>query len=463
MAPPPDAGAGMLAGLVRRPFVPPRLQRWLMDAAYGALTVILTPYALVRVLRDHKTRSRWRAYARDMPTRFGRRRTRGATGPCVWVHGVSVGEVKAAGRLVDLMEEAVPGLESVISVTTDTGRRVAEERYPGRRIDFYPPDLSWIARGALEAVRPDLILLVESEFWPNFLSLARERGTPVVLVNGKISQGSANRFRFAGPLARPILDALTEVCVQMDAYAERFLSLGIDPSRLHVTGNMKFDNIPLQSAAAPAGEFRDLLGLGDGCPLVTAGSTHPGEERALARIHGRLAAEGLAARLVVAPRHPARADVVEGQLRRDGRNVVRRSRLDGSRTPSRDDVILLDTVGELETVYGLSDAVFVGGTLVPHGGQNMMEPASLARPVVVGPHVQNFRGEVQMLLHAGGLALVEDEAGVEATLRSWLQDPDRARDVGRRARDAIRGSKGATERTMEVLRPILERVAAGYR
>jgi 3-deoxy-D-manno-octulosonic-acid transferase len=426
-----------------------------MDAVYAGLTVLLAPYAAVRMARDPKTRSRWKAYARDMATRFGRRRRRVGPWPCVWVHGVSVGEVKAAARLVEAVERAVPGVEVVISVTTDTGSRVARDLYPGRRVEFYPPDLSWIVGRALDSLRPDLMILVESEFWPNFLSAARERGIPVALVNGRISAGSAARFRAAGPLARPLLGSLSSVCVQMEVYAERFRSLGIEPDRLHVTGNMKFDNIPIERRPGRHAELGRLLGLEDGVAVVVAGSTHPGEERALARIRRRLGERGRPFRLVVAPRHPARADTVEADIRREGLAVARRSRVAAGAPPGPLDVVLLDTVGELEEAYALSDAVFVGGTLVPHGGQNMMEPASLGLPVVVGPHVHNFRGEVDMLLQVGGLAVAADEAAVEATIEGWLADPEKGRAFGRRAREAILASKGATDRTLEVLAPLL--------
>jgi 3-deoxy-D-manno-octulosonic-acid transferase len=443
--------------------MPPRLLRWGMNALYGALTVVLAPYTVARFARDQKTRSRWRAYAKDLPERYHRRRPRVGDRPCIWVHGVSVGEIKSVARLLEAIEDAYPHIELVLSVSTDTGHRVARKLYPGRRIEFYPPDFSWIVEDALDALRPDLVILVESGFWPNFIGLARHRGAPVVVVNGRMSERSAGRFGLVRPLVRPILANFSEVCVQLDAYGARFSSLGVDPARLHVTGNIKFDNIPIQSTDRRHAGFAQLLGDGGGRPLLVAGSTHPDEERTLARMVKRLAADGVACRLLLVPRHPARADHVEAQVRREGFEVVRRSRLDGSRPPPPEAVVLLDTVGELEAAYTLADLVFVGGTLVRHGGQNMMEPASIGCPVVVGPHVSNFRGEVDMLLKAGGLVLAADAAEVEATLGRWLRDPAEARDVGRCAREALVASKGATERTLDVLRPLLERLVSPRR
>jgi len=439
--------------------VPPRVIHWMLDAFYAGLVAALPLYALIRAASDPKARSRWSAYIRDVPARFGMRRVRESDRPCVWVHGVSVGEVKAAARLVEEIERVLPEAEVVLSVTTDTGYRVARAHYPGHRVEFYPPDFSWIVHDALDALRPDLMILVESEFWPNFLLGAEERGIPVVLVNGKMSRRSAGRFAALGRLSRPLLRSLALVCTQIPSYAERFQDLGVEPDRIRVTGNMKFDNIPIKQEDERESYFGRLLGHEQGLPIVVAGSTHPGEERLIAAMHRRMREDGRPFRLVVAPRHPARADTVEADLRREGGDVVRRSRMGDESHPAPDEIVLLDTVGELEMVYARADFVFVGGTLVPHGGQNMMEPASLGRPVVVGPHIDNFRDEVAMLLEADGLALVPDAAGVERTIRSWIDDPEGAAEIGRRAQTVIQGSKGATGRTLDMLRPHLERIA----
>jgi 3-deoxy-D-manno-octulosonic-acid transferase len=437
---------------------PARISAKVVDAAYAGFAVAAMPWALARVAVDSRARARWFAYLRDVRTRFGPRRARDGDRPCVWVHGVSVGEVKAAARLVEAVEAAVEGVEVVVTSTTDTGHRVARERYPGRRVDFWPPDFSWIVRGALDRIRPDLVLLVESELWPNFLLACRDRGIPVALVNGRISERSRVRFRRAGRVTRGFLEALDRLCVQSPADAERFLSIGVAPERLAVTGNVKLDNVPLVEDRARSERYARLLGVDGGAPLLVAGSTHPGEEKALGEIVRRVRADGRALRLVVAPRHPGRADDAEDDLTRSGLAVVRRSRLDGG-PPPRDAVVLLDTVGELESVYSVADVVFVGGSLVRHGGHNMMEPASLGKPVVVGPHAFNFRGESDLLVAAGGLAVVADAEEAEARLREWLSDPGAAAAVGERARAAILASKGATERTLEVLRPMLSRLA----
>jgi 3-deoxy-D-manno-octulosonic-acid transferase len=426
---------------------------------YGAVSLGLVPYAAARATRDAKTRARWRDWVRDVPARFSRRAPRRGSRPCAWVHGVSVGEVKAAAELVERMEAVVPGLETVVSVSTATGRRVATERYAGRRIEFYPPDLSWVVGDAFDALRPGLVVLVESGFWPNLLSMARARSVPVAVVNGRISERSSQRFGVSAAFSRWMLGTLHTLCVQLPVYAERFQRLGVPPERIRVTGNMKLDNIPM-TRDPRADRFRRLLPPDGSGPVVVAGSTHPGEERAMAALSSRLRAEGVLHRLVVAPRHPERADAAEAELRREGLAVRRRSALGESERLAAGEFLLLDTVGELESLYAVADAVFVGGTLVPHGGQNMMEPASLGRPVVVGPWLHNFRGEVELLRDADGIRVVPDAAGVEATVRGWLREPESAQALGARARAAILASKGATERTVDVLRPLLTRLVA---
>lgn len=449
-----------MSGPGARPRVPARVAHFLADAGYAALGVVLLPWAVGRAALNPKARARWTAYLRDVRARFGPRAPRTSAAPCVWVHGVSVGEVKAAARLVALLERRLPGVEVVVTTTTDTGHRVARERYPGRRVEFWPPDLSWVVRGALDRLRPDLVVLVESEFWPNFLAAARHRGIPAVLVNGRISERSAARFRRGGPLTRRLLGSIARLCVQLPVHAARFAALGLPADRIAVTGNLKFDNVPILVDRARAAGWAAMPGGGDGRPLLVAGSTHPPEERVLGEVVRRVRAAGVPLRAVVAPRHPARADAVEADLQRAGLAVVRRSRLAPGATASPDAVVLLDTVGELESVYALADVVFVGGSLVRHGGQNVMEPASVGKPILVGPHTWNFRGEVDLLAAAGALRVVEDADALTAGVLALLADPAAAAARGAAGRAAILESKGATERTVAALEPWLAPLAA---
>ena len=437
--------------------LPVRCVQWGMNALYGGLVTLAPPWAAFRFVTNAKARSRWLAYARHMAERFGRRKARrDFSRPCVWLHGVSVGEVRSAARFVERIEETVPGVEMLLSVTTDTGFRVARQRYPGRRIEYFPPDASWVVEDALDAVRPDLMVLVESELWPNFLASVRHRNVPIVLVNGRMSERSARRFKRVPWLAQALVGALDKVFVQLPVYAERYRSLGVPDERLVVTGNMKFDNIPFKPPEGRRRHFAALFGIEAGANwTVVGGSTHPGEERILAALHREAREAGRPFRLIVAPRHPGRREAVVADIRREGGRAVLRSTL-GDTPPDKDAVIILDTVGELEVVYALADAVVIGGSFIPHGGQNMMEPASLGKPVIVGPSTSNFRGEVAMLTQVGGLREVSHARELGELLQAWRANPAEANAVGARARDAILASKGATERTLEGLQPYLD-------
>lgn len=441
---------------------PARFWHTLLDVGYAGATVLALPYALVRIAFDRKARARAGPFVRDLPARFARRTPRAGQAPCIVVQAVSVGEVKAVGRLLGRLGEVLPDVDIVLSVTTVTGQRVARELYPSLRVERTPTDLSWSVARFLDALRPDLVLLVESELWPGFLMALRRRGIPVVLVNGRMSERSARRLGRVRWFARRLLGALDGAFVQLPAYGERLAALGVDPERIVVTGNIKLDNMAPDPDRERARQLARLFGIEDAdVPLVVAGSTHPGEERLLVRVTRRLAGEGRRLRLVLAPRHPERRESVAADVRREGGVPVLRSRIEAPRGPAApDDVFVLDSVGELEALYGAADFAFVGGTLVPHGGQNMMEPASLGLPVVVGPHLGNFRSEVALLRAADALAVVADADALASVLRVWCDDRAAARAQGARARDVLLSSEGASQRTLDGLGPWLARLRA---
>ncbi|MGE0192814.1 MAG: 3-deoxy-D-manno-octulosonic acid transferase [Planctomycetota bacterium] len=445
----------------RGPRRPAYLRHALLDLGYVGAAVLGLPIALARLAVDAKARARAGPFVRDLPARMARRTPREGEAPCVLVQAVSVGEVKAVARLLARLAEELPGADIVLGVTTVTGRRVAAELYPTLRVERAPTDLSWSIHRYLAALRPDLVLLVESGLWPGFLLAARRRGVPVVLVNGRMSERSARRFGRTRWFARRLFGSLDRVFAQLAVYAERLEHLGVDPDRIVVTGNLKLDNVTPAADRERVGALARLFGLQDTeVPVLVAGSTHPGEERELVRVVRQLAAGGRRMHLVLVPRHPERRDSVAVDVRREGGAPVLRSGLLAPRgAPAPDDVFVLDTVGELEHAYGLAAFAFVGGTLVPHGGQNLIEPASLGLPVVVGPHLFQFRSEVALLRASEGVRVVDDAAGLEAVLRAWHDDRAAARALGARARDAVCSSQGASERTIEGLRPHLARLS----
>ena len=383
----------------------------------------------------------------------------------VLVHGVSVGEIKASQSLVHALRERH---EVVVSAFSDTGLQVAEQLYPDLQIVRYPFDFAPLVARFWRRVRPDFVLLVELEAWPCFLRAANRRGAPVAVVSGRITEQSFRRYKLFGAL--PEFGRISLFAAQDEVYAGRFAALAGSPERVVVTGNVKVDG--LRGAGAPDAdgrvqELRREVGLaarGEGQPfVVVAGSTHEPEEVAFVKA----AASALpGARLIVVPRHPERAaGVVEALAEAEGASggaaggrataagPQRLSELrEEGRTADPDRTLIVDTIGELEELYGVADAVFIGGSLIPHGGQNMMEPAAQGVPVVYGPHVDNFLNETEMLERAGAARRVADAEELGEALAELMVNPDLRARMGEAGRLALRAERGATGATLEALR-----------
>ncbi len=365
----------------------------------------------------------------------------------ILIHGVSVGEVKAAQALVASLERECPHLEVVFSTVTDTGMAVATELYRGRLVVRFPVEPGWIVERFLRRLAPVAVVLVELEIWPNFLRATNQLGIPVAVVNGRITERSFRRYeRFRNLL--PQFNRISLYCVQGEEYGERFRRLGVEPARVVWTGNVKADSLG-DGPVEPGEELRRLLGGRPGQLILTAGSTHADEELLLGRVWRSRVPE---ARLVLVPRHPQRAADIAQALREVGLEPQRLSALRAGEAPDPARPALVDTIGELERVYGLSDLVYVGGTLVPHGGQNMLEPAAQGRPVLHGPHVDNFQLEARLLAEAGGSLCVRDAEELGARLAELAADPARRARMASAGLEVVRGQKGATARTLRALR-----------
>ncbi len=431
---------------------PPLWKGWgpllLYHGVFLVAGLVLAPLVIWRSIVDRRYRAAlWRRTGRVAPTDPDRR--------AVWVHGVSVGEVKGLATLIALIARDRPDLDVVVSATTPTGYELARRLYPDHRVVHYPLDFGLFPGRALDRVRPVCVLLMELEIWPNFLQAAARRGIPVAIVNGRISERSFRGYRMVRPLI-PQLDWIELFCVQDGVYRDRLLALGVDPKRIAVTGNVKYDNLCLREPVTEAARLRDWLSA-DGRPVLVCGSTHGREDEWLADCATRVAVRrGAPIRVVVAPRHPERAGAVADGLRQRGHGFVRWSAC-GEALPVLDDrdVVVVDTIGQLEAFYGACDVAFVGGSLVPHGGQNMLEPAALGRAVLFGPHTANFRADVELLLGAGAAIQVEGVAALEVALHDLLADPGQRQELGRRAIDLIRRNQGATERTERLVGSLL--------
>jgi 3-deoxy-D-manno-octulosonic-acid transferase len=416
-----------------------------MYALYSAVLGM----GLLAYLPAFLIRRRRAGYRRNLGQRLGRLGEGLPPEPRCWVHAVSVGESAAAVPLVEGIRRRWPELGIVVSTITPTGARIVGERLAGTAVHrYFPIDLPGPVRRALDATRPRFFIAIETELWPNFLRALARRRIPAMIANGRISDRSFRRYRWVRGLMRRVLADVSVFAMQTDEDARRIIALGAPPSRVVVTGNLKSDLLPEAAGDDPAG-WRARLHLGAGARLWIAGSTHRGEEAVVldAFLRARTRCPELA--LLLAPRHPERAGEVEALIRERGLLAARRSRLPADGAPGA--VIILDTVGELAALYALAEIVFVGGSLVPIGGHNVLEPAMRGKPVLVGPHMSNFREGAELLQRSGGGLVVKDAPELERELARLLEDRDLARRMGDAAREAFAGRQGAVSATLDLV------------
>ncbi len=400
-----------------------------------------------------------RKYREGLPGRLGRvprrliPRSAAAGGRVIWLHAVSVGEVLAVTRLVRTLDVVLPDYRVVISTTTRTGQALARERFDANRVFYCPLDLPWAVRAYLNALRPCMLVLAETEFWPNLLSECFRRAIPVTVVNARVSDRSWPRYRRTRRLWRQLLSPLSCVLAQSEKDAQRLLEIGCRPEQASVAGNLKFDVRAAQEAEAT----RLLRTMAGGLRLIVAGSTLEGEETALLEAWPCLLAHDPAVALVIAPRHPERFGAVAALLDRSGVAWVKRSEWGtGPEKPLRPgEVVLLDTIGELASVYSLASVAFVGGSLVPAGGHNPLEPAQFGVPVVMGPHYANFAA-ITDSLRAHDALRIADKDQLAAALIELLRDREAAEAMGARAREVFERQAGATDRCVAALRKLLD-------
>ncbi len=372
----------------------------------------------------------------------------------IWIHAVSVGEVLAARTLVEPLRRQAGGRRLYLSTTTMTGKAVAEKHAVGLDGLFYAPfDWPHPVRASLETLNPDLLVLVETELWPNLIHEARRRGARVALVNGRISPRSFERYQLVRPLLSKVLAEVDLFLMQADAHAERILALGAPPDRVRVSGNLKFDALDaprtpdrLRTILAPSGQIPH--------PLIVAGSTMAGEEELVLQAYHAVREAVPEARLVIAPRHPERFDQVPALIEAAGFRCARRSRTDPGGWHAGE-VMLLDTLGELAQVYPLASAVYVGGSLVPTGGHNVLEAAVAGRAIVVGPSMTNFQEIAELFLAEKAMVQVASPAELGRELQALLRDQPRRRALGERARGLIDRNRGALDTTVEALATLL--------
>ena len=419
-----------------------------------AFAAAVAGYAPVAVLRR---------IARGVPInlreRLGLRAHQPPGAPCGWIHAVSVGEAIAAAPLVEGLRRRWPALPLVVSTVTETGARVVRQRFAGLASHRYLPlDFPGASRRVIASIRPAFFVGMETELWPNLLRTLAARGVPAMVANGRLSDRSFRRYRLVRGAMRRVLADVSVFGMQSDEDARRVIALGATPERVVVTGNVKHEALPDPAGAADL--WRRLAGLAPRQMVWIAGSTHRGEEGAVLDAHVAARATRPDLALIIAPRHPERVGEVISLVTARGFTAVRRSELPGAVPDRATTVIVLDTVGELAQLYSIADVVFVGGSLAPFGGHNMLEPAARAKPVLFGPHTTNFRDAATLLLDSEGGRLVHDSRELGVELIRLLDDPLLRATSGEKAHAAVAAQHGAVGLTLELIERYLYPEAA---
>ena len=375
----------------------------------------------------------------------------------IWVHAVSVGEVLAARPVITGLKTRYPELRVFLSTTTFSGQRLARSVSDADAVFYFPFDFTFIVRRTLNLVKPRLFLMVETEIWPNLLRECQRRGVRTALVNGRISARSFPRYRIVRPFMRRVLRDIDRLCVQSEKTARRLITLGADAARITVTGSLKIDSLD-PSTAPGSGRERVLrfFRMSRNRLVLVAGSTSKGEEEAVLRAFNRVRATpaGGNALLILAARHPERFGDVERLCQREGLSTARRSDLPIDSEP-RVDAVILDTIGELAQLYQIGTAVFVGGSLVPAGGHNILEPAVHGRPIIFGPHMDNFAEIASTFLANDAAIQVRTDRELEDSVVSLMADPVRRAKLGAAARALVDANRGAKDKTLKVLAELL--------
>ena len=372
----------------------------------------------------------------------------------VWLHAVSVGEVMAVRKFVEEFQGLFPDYHLVLTTVTPTGQSIARSMQgPNVSVFYFPFDLSFVCRRFFSRLRPVCLLLAETEIWPNLLSEAARAGVPAGILNARLSERSARRYKRASFIFRKFFSGLDFVLAQSEEDAERFRDVGVAPERVQVAGNMKYDNAALEEKPSDNGYLKTRCNLQPEDKVLIAGSTHPGEDEILGRVLLSLRADFPRLRMIIAPRHIERTPSILKLIQAQGLSVDTASKRENQNW----DVLVLDHIGVLKDLYRIADFVFMGGSLVPHGGQNPIEPAGFKKAVIHGTHVFNFQKVYQMMDKEGACLCARGEAELSAAVRTLLTDPGKCRDLGERAFTVVKRLQGATRRHLEYVGSFLSR------
>ncbi len=429
------------------------MRRWLFNLGYLWAAALIWPWFVYK----YATTGKYRA---GIGQRLGGLPARDSAQQSIWVHAVSVGELLQIRPLLKALRERHPQHDVVVTYTTKTAAEIAAKELPDYYHCYSPLDMSWVVAKFFRVLNPALIVLVELELWPNWLMHASRKGVPVLLANGRISEKSFANYRRFKWLLQPAYDAITVWAMQDEAYAERARALagagarsasdGLTNNRVVTVGNLKYDSLKSEPDPDKVAYFRRAFNIGADQRVLVCGSTHPGEHEALVAMLPRLEC-----RTVIVPRHPERYESVREMLTRANISWRNRSELSPEQPSGPNDVILLDTVGELAGVYGIADVVFIGGSLIPHGGQNMMEPVALGKPTLFGPHTHNFKTSVRDLKECKGALEVQNANELERELTRLLNSEVARRQLGQTGQQRLLAGRGALDRHLELIKELL--------
>lgn len=424
----------------------------LYSLAIVAVALVLSPWFLYQAVRYRKYVGSLGQRLGVLPVSFNL-----DGDESIWIHAVSVGEALTARALIPDLRAQYPGLKIFLSTTTMTGQQIARERLSDvDAVFFFPFDLPPFVQRTMRLVRPKLFIMMETEIWPNLLRACRKAGVKTLMVNGRISSRSYPRYTMARAFFRPVLADVDRFCMQSEESARRIIDIGADPARVSVTGSLKFESLESPAAVAGRGAGRVLrfFRIPDARPVLMAASTMKGEEAAALTAFAAVRRSHPTALLIIAPRRPERFGEAEALARAEGLRVARRTELTVDSEPQAD-VVILDSIGELAHLFQVATAVFVGGSLVDHGGHNILEPAVHGKAIVFGPHMQNFAEIATTFLHHRAAMQVLSAAGLADAWVRLVGDPvERAR-LGAAARGLVEANRGAKPRTLAAVAELL--------
>ena len=434
------------------------MRHWLFNLLYLGVLLVLSPVILYRSLRQGKYRGGFKQkFFGRIPKRQRvlQNHPEQSNAKVIWFHAVSVGEVKLLRPLLQKISETLPDWCCTISTTSKTGMNLAQQLYGKEWTVFYCPlDFSWAVEKAFQRLKPDMLVLVEQELWPNLIGTAKKNGVKLAIVNGRFGENGYKRYLWIRPIITPLLQQFDLIAPQTELYAGWFRRLGVSSEVIRITGSIKFDGANTNRNNPETEHFRTLAGVSADDIVFLAGSTQHPEERFAVECYEHLKKEFPQLRLILVPRHPERFDEVSAMLDKKGIHWERRSTLSETSGADRAGVLLVDTVGELGGWWGTAAIAYVGGSMGRRGGQNMIEPAAYGAAVCFGPNTKNFRDIVDMMLRNDAAQIVHDQRELERFVRRCLEEPDFTAQLGTHAQNLVQRQTGATQRTLELLQAL---------